>query len=292
MPDVSVEKNLFNTGLAKKDADGNLRPTNAAVLLFAEYPSDLLSVNSEIRVLEFTGKTERFESGTLNLKSVPKIFKAPVIKLIEDVQKYIMNLLRFKIKIENSGFETEYKIPERVIKEAITNAVIHRDYHLNRYIDVKLFPDRLEVFNPGLFASNITVFNIGKTRAEEYRNRLLIKHLLEFPDPPNLDQNEGVQSMFNEMKLRNLYSPVYFTYPDLEYSINLVLYFEKFDKQWEKVKKTFSKNKYINNEIARKAISVDKYKMSRLFKKWTDMGLLIKIEKNSDKSVKYILRHD
>ncbi len=292
LPDIPIRDNLFKTGLARKDSDGKILPTNAAVLLFADFPSDIIHVNSEIRVLEFTDKIERFEYGTLNLKSTPNIFKGPIYKLIEDVHSFVLDLLKVRIKIQKSGFENEYALPERVVKEAITNAVIHRDYHINQYIEVKIFPDRLEVLNPGLFASNITIFNIGKSRADEYRNRLLVKHLLEFPSPPNLDQNEGVQSMFNEMKSRNLYQPVYFTYPDLEYSIKLVLYFQELDLKWEKVKKTFIKNKYISNEIARKAIKVENYQMSRLFKKWTQMGLLIKIEKSSDKSIKYKLKHD
>jgi ATP-dependent DNA helicase RecG len=46
-----------------------------------------------------------------------------------------------------TGFINNYKIPERVIKEAITNAVIHRDYYLKRDIEVNIFEDRIEIEN-------------------------------------------------------------------------------------------------------------------------------------------------
>jgi ATP-dependent DNA helicase RecG len=43
---------------------------------------------------------------------------------------------------------TKYKIPERAIKESITNAVIHRDYHIKRDIEVRIFEDRVDVLSP------------------------------------------------------------------------------------------------------------------------------------------------
>ena len=60
----------------------------------------------------------------------------------------------------------------------------------------------LKVKNPGLFPYNVTKVNIGKVRSDGYRNDLLVKHLREFPQPPNLDQNEGVKAMQNEMNAR------------------------------------------------------------------------------------------
>jgi ATP-dependent DNA helicase RecG len=55
-------------------------------------------------------------------------------------------LLRSGIFIP-SGFTTKYKIPERAVKEAITNAIIHRDYYLKRDIEISIFEDRIEIEN-------------------------------------------------------------------------------------------------------------------------------------------------
>ena len=60
------------------------------------------------------------------------------------------------------GFEIVQRYPVRVIKEAITNAVIHRDYHLATDVHIRIFSDRIEVESPGLFAGPVTVANIGQ----------------------------------------------------------------------------------------------------------------------------------
>ncbi|MCX8513780.1 MAG: hypothetical protein ORN26_01995, partial [Candidatus Pacebacteria bacterium] len=117
----------------------------------------------------------------------------------------------------------KYIIPERVVKEAIVNAVIHRDYYLKRDIEVSLFEDRIEFLSPGLFVDNITVSNIGKIRSNKYRNDLLVKHLRQFPNPPNLDRNEGVKAMRNIMMENNLYQPIFITYPTIQDSVKLIL---------------------------------------------------------------------
>ena len=136
--------------------------------------------------------------------------------------------------------------------------------------------------SPGLFPYNITGYNIGFVRSDGYRNDLLVKHLREFSEPPNLDLNEGVRAMRSEMNKRNLYPPIFQTYPILEDSIKVVLFNEEQLSEWEKIKKYLEKNKYINNETAREITGeVQVYKISKLFKKWTDQGLLIKINADS-----------
>ena len=192
----------------------------------------------------------------------------------------------------HSGFITKYKIPKRVIKEAITNAVIHRDYHIKRDIEVKIFEDRVEILSPGLFPYNITKKNIGNVRADGYRNDLLVKHLREFPDPPNLDRNEGVHAMRNEMNKKHLFPPIFFTYPDLEDSVDIALLNEERPSEWEKIYEYLKNNKYINNKNAREVagiIQIDK--MSKLFRKWIRQGLIIRIpsDLNVKKSVVYEL---
>lgn len=271
-----IESVLEKTGLARKNEDGKLYPTLAAVLLFAEYPGDLTETKCAIRVFQYTGTLENIAE-TPNLIGVPKTIQGPLVKQILDAHEYVLTLLRSGIRIP-SGFKTEYIIPERAVKEAITNAVIHRDYHLKRDIEIKIYEDRVEIESPGLFPYNITRTNIGLERAEGYRNDLLVKHLREFPSPPNLDQNEGVRAMRNEMAARNLYPPIFLTYPLSQDSVKVVLLNEKKASEWEKISGYLRENKYITNEEARKLTGiVHRDKMARVFKKWVNHGLLIQI---------------
>lgn len=202
----SIESVLEKTGLARKEKDRRLLPTRAAVLLFAEYPNDLLETKCAIRVFQYEGNLEIIKE-TINLIGNPKNIVGSIIKQIGDAHEYVLNLLRSGIRIP-SGFVTTYQIPERAVKEAITNAVIHRDYHTKRDVEIKIFENRIEIESPGLLPFNITPSNIGYERAYGYRNDLIVKHLREFPDPPNLDQNEGIRAMRTVMNEANLYPPI------------------------------------------------------------------------------------
>lgn len=140
-----------------------------------------------------------------------------------------------------------------------------------------------------MFPYNITRANIGWVRAEGYRNDLLVKHLREFPSPPNLDENEGVRAMRKEMAGENLYPPIFLTYPD---SIKVVLFNEHRASEWEKISAYLRENKYITNEQARNVTAiVQRDKMSYMLKRWVEQGLLIPIKPPSGfkKGTKYKL---
>ncbi len=288
-----IKEILFHSGLARKNEKEVLKPTRAAVLLFSLYPHNLMGTKSTIRIFQYEGTLEKIKE-TLNLIGTPKTIEGPIIEQIKQAHEYVLTLLRAGMRIPSSGFVTTYMIPERAVKEAITNAVIHRDYYLKRDIEVKIFEDRIEIESPGLFPSNITSYNIGYVRSEGYRNDLLVKHLREFPDPPNLDQNEGVRAMRTEMEREDLYPPVFFTYPYLQDSVQVILFNTIKVTGWDKVSSYLSnQEKYITNETVRKIIdNPDTSKVSRLLRKWVKQGLLIKIETGSKKTVKYRLHVD
>lgn len=280
---------LEKTGLAR-NKNNVLKPTRAAALLFAEYPNNLMDTKCTIRIFQYEGNTETIKE-TLNLVGTPKTIDGPVIDQINNANEYILNQLREGIRV-SSGFITKYAIPSRAIQEAVTNAVIHRDYHTKRDIEVRIFEDRVEIESPGLFPFNITAWNIGIERAHGYRNDLLVKHLREFPQPPNLDQNEGVKAMKAVMGKANLYPPLFYTYPNLQDAVRVILFNEMAPSEWEKVLHFLTKHKFITNEEARNITGIpQRDKMSKLLRKWVNKGLLVKIQPRSGyvKATKYKL---
>ena len=283
-----IKQVLEKTGLARKEKSA-LRPTRSAVLLFAEYPNDLMDTKCTIRILQYEGISETLKE-TLNLLGKPTTITGPIARQIIEGTEYVLNALKSGIRI-SSGFITQYRIPERAIREAITNAVIHRDYHTKRDIEVKIFEDKVEIESPGLLPFNITPSNLGYERAHGYRNDLLVKHLREFPDPPNLDQNEGVRAMRKAMNDATLYPPLFITYPSLQDGVRVVFLNELAPSEWDKISHYFSKNKYINNTEARDVLHEDLSTVSKLFGKWVKQGLLTKITPRSGakRNVRYRL---
>ena len=273
---ANISDILYKVWLARKDSNANIQPTRAAVLLFAEYPNDILETKCAIRIFKYTGTVETIWE-VPNLIWIPKTIHGPIIEQIKQTHEYVLDTLTSWLSI-NSGFTIKYQIPSRAVKEAITNAVIHRDYHMERDIEIRIFEDRIEVNSPWLFPSNITRANIWKVRSLGYRNSLLVKHLREFSNPPNLDQNEWVKAMRSEMEKESLYPPIFLSYPRLPDSVRVVLFNEKIATEWEKVEAYLKENTFITNEEARDITHIkDRAKMSRFLKQWVNKWLLIAI---------------
>lgn len=284
-----IAQALLATGLAKRNASGVVQPTRAAVMLFAEFPSLLLDSKCAIRIFVYEGTVERFKE-VPNLLQTPITIDAPTIELIRRAHETTLNLLHTGVRVP-SGFITTYALPERAIKEAITNAVIHRDYHTKRDIEIRVFEDRIEIESPGLLPYNITRANIGRVRAEGYRNDLLVKHLREFPSPPNLDRNEGVPAMREAMAAGNLYPPLFFI-PDSRAAIVLVLWNEERASEWEKLENYLTRTPFVTNSEARRVTDiVQSQDMTRRFNQWVKQGLLVRVptDINVKKNVKYKL---
>ncbi|MBA3056824.1 MAG: putative DNA binding domain-containing protein [Gammaproteobacteria bacterium] len=200
---------LPRLGLAVS-VDGGLQPLLAALLLFADEPGALLAgqgMRADIRVFHYQGKAVQ-RGEVPNLVLPPKTITGPVIEQIAKAQAYVLDRVAQGLVMEGSGFKTRYRFPERVIKEAITNAVLHRDYRLNRDIHIRIFDDRVEVKSPGRLPGNLTPATVDKAGSVP-RNSLLARHLREFPNPPNVDAGEGVPMMFAQMEQAKLYEPLY-----------------------------------------------------------------------------------
>ena len=89
----------------------------------------------------------------------------------------ILNLyLKTKVKIK--GFENELKseIPKEVLREAVVNAVAHRDYHIASQIRIFIFDNRIECRNPGKLPNTLTLENI-KLGVHSERNPLVVSYL-------------------------------------------------------------------------------------------------------------------
>jgi len=70
-----------------------------------------------------------------------------------------------------------YDIPEEVVAEGIVNAVAHRDYTRNASVEVQLFPDRLEIWNPGTAHPPLTLEKLLLPPASQPNNPLIAEPL-------------------------------------------------------------------------------------------------------------------
>jgi len=96
--------------------------------------------------------------------------------------------------------------PVEAIHEIITNAVLHRDYSIPDDIHIKIFDNRIEILSPGTLPGHITPENILDERFA--RNGIIVRLINKFPNPPNKDVGEGLNTAFQAMRKMKLKDPI------------------------------------------------------------------------------------
>ena len=77
---------------------------------------------------------------------------------------------RVGTRAQSADAPVEYEIPETAVAEAIANAVAHRDYTSNASVQVMLFRDRLEIWNPGRLPDGFTIQKLHEMHHSEPTN--------------------------------------------------------------------------------------------------------------------------
>lgn len=144
------------------------RPTNAAILLFGRRPQRFL-ITSEVKCAHFHG----FEVE----KPIPsyQVYKGTVFDLVDQAKDFVLSKIDLWVgtRAESTQVPTKYEIPQEVVAEAIVNAVVHRDYTSNASVQVMLFKDRLEVWNPGTLPPTLTLEKLRGPHASVPHNPLI-----------------------------------------------------------------------------------------------------------------------
>ena len=191
LADIAEEKLKWFLGLARRERQYPLRedappsevlahlnlldagqPSHAAVLLFARQPQKFL-LTSEVKCMRFHGTEVR--------KPIPsyQIYRGTVFELVDQAVDFVMSKIDRAVGTRALGPQApvEYELPREAVAEAIVNAVAHRDYTSNASVQVMLFADRLEVWNPGELPPPLTFEQLRVPHASIPRNPLIAEPL-------------------------------------------------------------------------------------------------------------------
>ncbi|HAG84797.1 MAG TPA: ATP-dependent DNA helicase RecG [Cyanobacteria bacterium UBA12227] len=186
------------TWLKKQQLLQRNKPTVAGVLLFADEPQAILPKRCGVKIYRY--KTKDSEGTRDTLAFNPITIEGCLYEQIEQTVAKTIQIVEEIPKVGASGLES-INYPEEAIHEIITNAVLHRDYSILSDVHIRIFDDRLEIESPGRLPGHVTVRNILK---EQYaRNGAIVRIINKFPNPPNKDVGEGLNTAFQAMaKLR------------------------------------------------------------------------------------------
>lgn len=143
---------------------------NAGALLFA--------ANPQIFFPEAIVKCARFDGTRATRFLDEKTFEGDVISQIELAISFVTRNTRQAIVITGKPeHDTVPEYPKAAIREAIINAVCHRDYASVGTVQVRIYDDRLEIWNPGMLPPGLTVEALYGEHPSLPRNPLLARAL-------------------------------------------------------------------------------------------------------------------
>ena len=107
-----------------------------------------------------------------------KEFDGSVLEQIENAITFLIQHLNMGAEIKGLYRKDIYEIPEEILRELVTNAVMHRNYLLSSYIQICIFDDRIEIVSPGGIFGGLTIQDILEGRSS-VRNEVLADAFLK-----------------------------------------------------------------------------------------------------------------
>jgi len=172
----------------------DLRPTTSGILLFGRNPQ-VLFPHSGLVLVKFIGTEPRGEGGLPGYGRREEI-GGPLARIIERAWQVTLEEMRIGAVVKGLEREEKTEYPPFAVREALVNAVCHRDYRVRgRRIEIRMFSDRMEIISPGGLPGFITVDNI----VEEHfsRNPRIVAGLFQWGYIEELGL--GVDKMIEEM---------------------------------------------------------------------------------------------
>ena len=135
------------------------KPTVAGLLLFGLEPQFYLP-QSGLTFVRFSGTELRGPGGLPGYSRRDEI-TGPLAQIIERTWTILMQEMRLEAVVTGLRREERTEYPTIAVREALVNAVCHRDYRLTgRRIEIRMFDDRIEIHSPGGLPGYITIDNI------------------------------------------------------------------------------------------------------------------------------------
>ena len=190
-------------------------PTVAGMLLFGREPQAFLP-QSGLVFVKFLGTEPRGEGGEAGYGRREDV-AGPLARIIQRTWTVIMEEMRTGAVVKGLERVEQTEYPPAAVREALVNAVAHRDYRLRgRRIEVRMFTDRMEIISPGGLPGYITLDNI----VEEHfsRNPRIVGALYYWGYIEELGL--GIDLMIEEMTAAGLPPPQFRAEPYL-FSVTL-----------------------------------------------------------------------
>ena len=243
------------------------KPTVAGILLFCEEPQALLPKRCSIKIYRY--QTSEAVGTRETLAFNPITVEGCTYQQIDGAVKKTIAVVQELSILGESRLE-KVLYPTETLHEIITNAVLHRDYSIADDVHIRIFENRIEVESPGRLPAHITENNILDERFA--RNGTLVRLINKFPDAPNKDVGEGLNTAFEAMRKLRLKDPII---RQRENSVLVQIRHEPLASPEEIVLQYLEQNSHINNTKGREICHIGSENvMKRVFERLIDSDLI------------------
>jgi len=144
--------------------------TNACILLFSKNPQDFF-IQADVKCIRFKGID--ITADMLDFKDI----EGNLFQQVEETENFIFRNIGLRAWLEDRKIERQEKweYPPKAIREALVNAIVHRDYRSSGKVQVRIYDDRIEFCNSGRLPSGWTPETLKEEHTSEPFNPLIFK---------------------------------------------------------------------------------------------------------------------
>ena len=192
--------------------DQTVYPTLAGTMIFGEYPQSFYPQLFVACVVVPGNKLG--DVGTMGERFIDnKRIEGTIEEMLNGTMNFLRRNMKTSVIIDSNGKRTDRtEYPLEALREAVANALIHRDYSTqteNAYVSVNMYDDRIEILNPGALYGTNKIEKLGTDTTMESRNPTLVR-ILEDKGSVIENRHSGIPTMKREMKKYGLPEPEFY----------------------------------------------------------------------------------
>ncbi len=213
--DIDERTALERLHVLVRDDQGELAPSLGGLLTFGVYPQQYFpQLTVSVVVYGSDDNGPRFEDNPVIRGTIPD--------LVAETLAVLRRHMRVRGYVDSSGRHERLDYPLNAVREAVVNAVLHRDYSpvtRGTQVQVELHPDRLLVRSPGGLFGPVVLEDLGAEGVTSSRNSFLAALLADtyLPGSDRLvaeNRASGVPAMIRELRKSGMDRPVFGNFPN------------------------------------------------------------------------------